>query len=412
MEFTLDDLCFLRSPTGERLLERLRAEDLSDANALRLMTALRKEYGARESAAGVEMARLCMKAADKFGADAARMFFTRAALEQASDPLIRRSRATKSMDSHSVIDACCSIGTDTLAFASLYSQRPRGVLGLDIDPVRVEIARYNAAALGIAARFDVGDVTRDIRLHQLGDGDLIFFDPARRTDAGKRIHDVEGYQPPLSTLKAWLNPRSKRVRIEAKLSPGVDIAQVERYGGALTFYSVDGDLKEAGLSLYTEKRAFLCAAVLLTDENAYTWAVNERTDEVSVSEPRAYLCEPDPALIRAGYVQDIAARHHGTMLDETIAYFTCDALPSDPELRVWARAWRVLEWLPFNVKRLREVCRARGIGGVTVKKRGTAVTPEVIIPQLKLKGEARATLILTRCKGAQIAMLCDEMPVS
>ena len=48
------------------------------------------------------------------------------------------------------------------------------------------------------------------------------------------------------------------------------------------------------------------------------------------------------------------------------------------------------------------------MGQVTVKKRGTAVTPETLIPQLKLKGEESRTVVLTRHEGKQIVMICED----
>jgi hypothetical protein len=52
--------------------------------------------------------------------------------------------------------------------------------------------------------------------------------------------------------------------------------------------------------------------------------------------------------------------------------------------------------------------REHSVGTVTVKKRGSAVTPEVLIPQLKLKGDQSRTLVLTRCQGQQIVMICQD----
>jgi SAM-dependent methyltransferase len=405
MDFTLDDLRFLQSASGERLLERLAQDDLSESNTLHLITALRKDFNARQVSAAVEMARLRLKAVDKFGDSASRMFFLRSALEQASDPLIRRWRADRTSDYSIVYDACCGIGADSLAYAAAGAD----VMGLDIDPVRVEMARHNAAQLGMRARFDVSDVTTDLRLAQVGEAGMIFFDPARRDAEGARIFDVEQYQPPLSTLLKWGNP----VEILVKLSPGVQLEQLQRYWwGVLTFCSVGGDLKEAVLSLphgFSGCDDLCCGAVLFDQGHVLEWE-RQPGSAVSIGTPQAYLCEPDPALIRAGFVQDIAARCGGALLDETIAYFTCDALPADPDLRLWMKAWRARDWMPFNVKRIREYCRQHGIGALTVKKRGTAVTPEAIIPQLKLRGDNRATLVLTRGAGAQIAIFCDEMP--
>jgi hypothetical protein len=120
------------------------------------------------------------------------------------------------------------------------------------------------------------------------------------------------------------------------------------------------------------------------------------------------LFEPDPALIRAGLLAEVAGHFYkGFLLDETIAYFTAHAY--DPTLPDHlARAWRILDWMPFNLKKLRAYLRERSVGSVTVKKRGTVVTPEVLIPQLKLKGDVSRTLVLTRCRGEQIVIICQD----
>ena len=388
MTLTLSDIAFLASSAGERLLEHLAVEDLSEANTLRLLTVLRRNYSPDEVGAALQMARLRLKAVVKFGDDARRMFFTPAALEQASDPLIRHYRAGMmgGGDETNIIDACCGIGADTLAFA----HHGLNVLGLDIDPVRIEIARYNTAALGLKARFEVADVT-----DSLPPADAVFFDPARRDPQGNRIYDVERYTPPLSTSRAW-NHRL----ITIKLSPGVDLAQLKHVGGRVEFISVNGDLKEA--VLWHAQGLQGLRATLLTDEQVYHWD-GGGVDDVPLSQPLTWLVEPDPSILRAGLVQDVAARFNGCLLDDTIAYFTTEEQPESP----WLRSWRILDWMPFNLKKLRAYLRGQNVGSVTVKKRGTAVTPEILIPQLKLKGDNSRVLVLTRCQGKQIAIICE-----
>jgi SAM-dependent methyltransferase len=386
MPITLLDIEFLLSVTGESLLQRLRGENLSKANTLRLLTTLRKDYTAEQAGAAVEMARLRLKAVDKFGDDAASMFFTRDALEQASDPLIRDYRA-ELIGAQILVDAGCGIGADSLAFAKAGAD----VIGLDIDHVRVEIARYNARVLGLKARFEVVDI-RD----GLPPSDVVFFDPARRDDQGKRIYDVERYQPPLSIVRTWKQPS-----IIVKLSPGVDLDQLKNYAGLVNFISVAGDLKEALLSLGGGMRQ--TRATLLRPGEHYFWEREvDFIPETVIAAPRGWLIEPDPATLRAGLVQDVAAQFNGSMLDETIAYFTTDTKPESP----WIRAWQILDWMPFNVKKLRAYLRQHNVGTVTMKKRGSPVTPEALIPQLKLKGSASRTLVLTRFQGQPIVIIC------
>ncbi len=242
MTITLDDLDFLTSDEGARVLDRLAAEDLGDDHTLRLIESLRRDLPREQAGAALELARLRKKAVGKFGDDAARLFFTREALEQASDPLIRRWRAAQVLDAQRIVDACCGIGADSITFADAGYD----VIGLELDPLRVALARLNAAALNVTARFEVADVREGVPA-----ADLIFFDPARRGDNGKRIFDVECYQPPLSTVNEWLTDRWLRYgsQVVVKLSPGVDLTQLAGYGGSVTFVSVRGELKEAILLL-------------------------------------------------------------------------------------------------------------------------------------------------------------------
>ncbi|MBC7870509.1 MAG: SAM-dependent methyltransferase, partial [Chitinophagaceae bacterium] len=64
--------------------------------------------------------------------------------------------------------------------------------------------------------------------------------------------------------------------------------------------------------------------------------------------------------------------------------------------------------MPFNLKKQRAYLRERNVGTVTVKKRGSALTPEGLIADLKLKGDETRTLVLTRCAGRPIVMICSD----
>lgn len=390
MTIRLEHLDFLTSDAGARLLERLSQEDLRVENSLRLLTALRKDHAPEYAGAALELAQLRHAGAAKFGTDAARMYFTRDALEQASDPLIRDWRA-KAWRADTVTDVCCGVGSDTLTFA----RAGAAVIGLDHDPLRVALARLNAQALRVDARFEVADVRQGVP-----EAELIFFDPARRTADGKRVFHVEAYEPPLSSILDWNAPARC-----VKLSPGVDKRQLGGglASGSLDFISVAGDLKEANL-VWTDKPRARLRAVLLDGKGAHVWEQDGRENEQAApDDPHGWLCEPDPALIRAELVQAAAARYGGRLLDKTIAYFTAGRKPETP----WIRAWEIEAWMPFSTKRLGAYLRVRGVGRVTVKKRGTAVTPEALISQLKLKGSAERVIVLTRLHGAQIAIVCQ-----
>jgi len=400
---TLDDLDFLTSSAGEKLLERLRREDLSEANHLTLVTALRKEYALEQVRTAVNLALVRIKAVNKFGADAAKMFFTDEALQQASDPQIRQYRPSI-MSPRMIADVCCGIGSDSLAFA----QAKFPVSGVDIDPIRVKMAQLNAEVLGLIeyTHFEVGDAHE---ISSVFGNSAIFYDPARRDDKGNRIYDVERYIPPLSLIRGW---RSMLTMV--KLSPGIDLTQLRKYQvngpEGLEFLSVEGDLKEAvlwsGVGFAHAGLDHLrgITATLLKSDEIYHWQRYHEPEIMPLSQPLGWLVEPDPSIIRAGLVQDLAIALGGYLLDETIAYFTTDTKPES----VWVRAWQILDWMPFNLKKLRAYLRERNVGIVTVKKRGSALTPEGLTADLKLKGGESRTLVLTRYSGQPIVIICAD----
>ena len=123
--------------------------------------------------------------------------------------------------------------------------------------------------------------------------------------------------------------------------------------------------------------------------------------EKSVRGPQRFLYEPDDAVIRAGLVTAVAAGVHGGLLDEHIAYVTSTEGFTTP----FARTYEVLESLPYREKTLKAALRERGVGRLTIKKRGVDVVPEELRRRLGLRGDAEATVVLTRVEGKGTALL-------
>ena len=65
----------------------------------------------------------------------------------------------------------------------------------------------------------------------------------------------------------------------------------------------------------------------------------------------------------------------------------------------------MLERLPFRERYLKTALRERGIGALTIKKRGIDVSPEQLRSRLALRGDDEATLVLTRVADEGVALL-------
>ena len=216
---------------------------------------------------------------------------------------------------------------------------------------------------------------------------------------------MKDYIPSLDLIKTW------KCAINVKLSPGVDLRELADYPNSeIEFISLEGDLKEAvlrlsgGIPYDPERKATLIDAaghyVQLSRNLFY-----EKEPAVDVSTPRGVLYEPDPAVIRAGLVKDLAAQLGASLIDPTIAYLTADTLTPTS----YARAWQILDWMPFNLKKLRAYLIGHGVGRVTVKKRGSPLTPEELIAKLRLPGGGlERVVVLTRVQGNPAMIVCEK----
>ncbi|MGH3326533.1 MAG: class I SAM-dependent methyltransferase [Streptomycetales bacterium] len=381
----------LLSPQGQRLLGSLPTYDPGEA--LSVATRLRHDHPGELVAAALTQARLRARAREKFGDLADLLYFTPEGLEQATRRTVadHRARRFAASGARRVADLGCGIGGDLLAFARV----GLGVLGVDRNPLAVEIAAANAAAVGLSDLVAVrrGDLTRTA----LTGCDAAFLDPSRRTERG-RVFDPDAYSPAWS----FVEELPRRVpRTAVKVAPGIPHERVPE-GAEAEWVSDGGHVKEAALwfgDLATARRraTLLPEGVTLADERPLGV-----TGTPPVAPPGRYLYEPDGAVVRAHLVAGVAERVDGWLVDRTIAYVSTDRLVTTP----FAVAYEITDVLPFGLKRLRGLLRERGAGRVIIKKRGSAVDTERLRRQLRLSGEGAAVVILTRVAGRPTMLLC------
>jgi hypothetical protein len=65
----------------------------------------------------------------------------------------------------------------------------------------------------------------------------------------------------------------------------------------------------------------------------------------------------------------------------------------------------VVEELPFREKQLKAALRERGIGRLTIKKRGVDVVPDELRKRLAPEGGNEGTVVLTRVQDKATALL-------
>jgi hypothetical protein len=375
----------LLAPHGQELLRRLSSETPSGESDLQTITRLRQHYPADLVSAALTQARLRVRARSKF-TNADRMYFTQSGLEQASSERMAAHHARRYEQFDSLADLCTGIGGDLIGLAAR-----RSVLAVDLDPVHVRLARINARANDVGER--VQAVHADVRDLRVENVPAVFIDPARRSDDRRFRTGVS--EPPL----AWCLALADRVSaVGIKAAPAL-AAEVVPPGWELEFVSERRELKEALLwspALGTTDRR---ATVLPGRETL----VREPGPDVPVASPGAYLLDPDPAVTRAGLVEELA-RSLGDCwkIDAQVAFLSTDVEAQTP----FARTLKVEASMPWSLTRLREQLRISGVGRVDIRKRGSAVDVEELQRRLKLAGDRSATVVLTRVADRPWALVC------
>ena len=308
------------TPPGQELLARLAAEP--DAGSLAVAERLRREYPADLVATAMAQRELRLAAEAKFSR-AAQMLFTRAGYEQSSSEAIAEYRAGRLSRASRVADLCCGIGGDLIALAAA-SPAVTEVLAVDRDEIHARLALHNAAVYGRAEH--VTAVVADVRDVPLAGVDAVFIDPARRSGAGTAsAHDARRFragtsEPPLDWCLA-LAGQVEAVCIKA--APGIPVELIPPDWEA-EFIAEARDLKEAVLwspslasaprgahgprraTVLTPSTAGHAPRTPLTEGVPRT-LVARPGDPVPLREPGEYLLDPNPAVTRAGLVEDLAA---------------------------------------------------------------------------------------------------------
>jgi len=389
----VDELRWLLSPEGLRLLDEV-GPITSTQDVVQTVSRLRNAGHPGDLVAAVlGQARLRAKAAPTFGEFAGRMLFTPDGLEQATRLRVAALHAGRFDEAgvDVVADLGCGIGADAMAFAAL----DLAVLAVERDELTAAVASYNLAPFP-SARVELGDA-ESTDLAAVGG---VWLDPARRT-GGRRLDDPAQWSPSLD----WAFGIARDQPTGIKLGPGLDRELIPE-GCEAQWVSVDRDVVELVLWFGEVSRPGVTrAALVLGDSGSAELTAAADSSDAEPGPLGEFLLEPDGAVIRARLIGDLARRVDGRMLDETIAWITCDTAPQTP----FGQVFRVIERFPIDVKTLKRELAARDIGTLEVKKRGVDIDPAAFRQKLGLRGALAATLILTRVAGERVALLAERV---
>ncbi len=386
--------------------------ELADADAPlhSLVAKLRGRLSFQRTHLLLEQVELRRRAAAKF-THAARMFFTRLGLEQATDEWVAAYKASRFTEQRAglslsnappaIADLCCGIGGDLSALAQ---QGP--AIGVDHNPIAAHFAAINAGAP--VEEIDVADF-------DLNDFFAWHIDPDRRP-TGRRTTSLDFSQPNLAIIEQML---ARAPRAAVKLAPATKVPDYWTERCELEWISRDRECRQLvawhGPLAHTpgmRRATILPAACHSALSSRPRVGLAPRTLTGMPNRPipvvRAvdrYIFDIDAAVLAAHLQGVLVAEHDLSALAAGSTYLTGPRPIDDAALA----CFEVSDVLPLEVRRLARHIADRAIGQLEIKKRGVEIDPEKLRRELKLRGNNEATLLITNVDGRYAAILAQRV---
>ena len=396
MSVAMEDYRWLLSDAALPWLEVvLRELPQSGGPDVSLISRLRKDLSASRVHLVLEQAELRRRGEDKFSR-AAKMFFTRKGLEQATDERLAVYKAARIPAGETVYDLCCGIGGDLIALAA-----GRTCVGIDADEVCTLFAERNCEVYGVSAAVTNRRVANEENF--LPTDAVWHIDPDRRP-LGRRNTRLELFEPPLETLMSLLTTHPHAA---LKLAPASDVPAEWDLQYEREWLESRGECRQqvvwvGDLALQPGKRA----ATIIDAAGATRTIVGQPEEPTPVCDSLGqFLFEPCAAVLAAKLVGALSREHGLAAVSPAVAYLTGDRAAKDAALG----AFEVLDVLPLDRKQLKSYLRERRVGRLEIKKRGVKIDPELLRKEIIAAGDAEMTLVLTPVKNALKAIVVQRM---
>ena len=312
-----------------------------------------------------------------------------------------------------VADLTGGLGVDAWAFSKVAS----AVLYNEMNPALAAAARHNFEALGadniIVANHTVGDVPVSEILGSF-EPDVIFLDPARRGEGGRKVFLLEDCSPDVSALLPELYDACAHILL--KLSPMADITMLgTRLPGLKHVHVVeaDGECKELLLWLERGWEGGYDITVY-AGEKTFTFAPEEEASATielvdggfsgGLDMPGAgVLFEPGKALLKSGAFKLPCSRFGLRKLGyNTHLYVSASVVP---ELDAFGKWFTVRQVLPFGGKSMKQFKGLRA----DVTSRGLPLTSEELRKRCGvLPGDGTVHIFGATTVHGPLLILCER----
>jgi 16S rRNA G966 N2-methylase RsmD len=267
-------------------------------------------------------------------------------IEQTSSEITAHYKSTL-LSGRSLIDLTGGFGVD----AYFFSKRFDLVTHCEIDEELSEIVSYNFGSMGVknieCQNEDGISFIEKTEFHY----DWIYVDPSRRNELKTKVFRLEECLPDISIHLETFLMHSNNIMV--KLSPFLDItATIDRlqFVKEVHIVAVKNEVKE--LLVHIEKgykgTCHLKAVNITKDKKDVFEGVFPSQEEPRFSKARKYLFEPNSAILKSGFFNEVSTQLNLYKLHINSHLYTSDILVDFP-----GRSFEIIAVFKYNKKQIK-----------------------------------------------------------
>ncbi len=299
-----------------------------------------------------------------------------------------------------MVDLTGGFGIDFSYLAPLF----RKAIYLEQQEQLCQIATHNFNLLDLH-HAEIRNTQAEKELSNINNVSLIYADPARRDNVGRKVVLLEDCQPNVISLQGELLNRSKVVML--KLSPMLDIQQALRQLNSVRevhVVSVDGECRELLLVMYHRKMPLRYICVNLANTSQITEVADDWPKPVICDQVRTFLYEPNASILKAGVQDALCEQFKVEKLHPFSHLFTADELVE----AFPGRIFRVVGKSDFSKQGLRSLLS--GVKQANLTVRNFPATVQELRKKLKLSEGGRIYLFATTLKDeSHVLLQCEKV---
>jgi hypothetical protein len=274
-----------------------------------------------------------------------------------------------------------------------------------------EIACHNLPLLGIDD-FEVRQGHCEDFISSLPHQDMIFIDPARRDDTGRKVVGLKDCTPDITLMLDDLLGKCDFLMV--KLSPMIDIkAAISQLRQVIEIHvvAVDGECKEVLIVMQgygSAENVPVCmnaVNIKINDENelfSFHPAEEQNLSCLLSDKLGKYLYEPNAAVMKAGGYKTLAHSYHTSQLDTNTHLYTSDHLID----HFPGRKFMVVGATSFSKKSLKSFLAEMTQCNLTVRNFPSTVAE--LRKRLNLRDGGTDYLFATTMRGERLLIKCKK----